>query len=117
MFVDVALKIRSEKILTYSVPDNLESAVALGKRVLVPLGNRKIVGCILAVAESRDIKNPRAILDVLDPEPLFSGAGPGILPLGGRLLFLPGREARIRNHPGKRLREKRKVCQPDGPGT
>ena len=74
MFVDVALKIRSEKVLTYSVPDNLASAVALGKRVLVPLGNRKIVGCILAVAESRDIKNPRAILDVLDPEPLFSGA-------------------------------------------
>ncbi len=71
MFVLVALKIRSEKILTYSVPENLRNNASFGKRVLVPLGNRKAIGCILEVRDSCDINNPRDIADVLDPDPLF----------------------------------------------
>jgi primosomal protein N' (replication factor Y) len=71
MFILVALKIRSEKILTYSVPEHLRNNAAFGKRVLVPLGSRKTIGCILEVKDSCDIENPRDILDVLDPEPLF----------------------------------------------
>lgn len=72
MFVQVALNIRSEKILTYSVPEELRNITSLGKRVLVPLGNRKTIGCVLEVLDSSDVEKPRSILEVLDPEPLFS---------------------------------------------
>ncbi|MEN6464919.1 MAG: primosomal protein N' [Syntrophaceae bacterium] len=71
MFVQVALNIRSERILTYSVPEKLRNITMLGKRALVPLGNRKAIGCILDVLDSCDVENPRDILDILDPEPLF----------------------------------------------
>jgi len=71
MFVLVSLKIRSEKLLTYSVPEKLRNNAAFGKRVLVPLGSRKIIGFILDIKDSCDIENVRDIIDVLDPEPLF----------------------------------------------
>lgn len=71
MFVQIALNIRSERLLTYSVPGDLRNNAAPGKRVVVPLGSRKAIGCIIELKETCDIQNPRDILDILDPEPLF----------------------------------------------
>jgi len=71
MFVRVALNLRSAATLTYSVPEHLRNAAIVGKRALVPLGGRKAIGCILETLGSCDVDNPRDILDILDPEPLF----------------------------------------------
>ncbi len=47
MFVRVAIPIPSAKAFTYAVPGTFVSAVALGKRVLVPFGKRRVTGCII----------------------------------------------------------------------
>jgi primosomal protein N' (replication factor Y) len=59
--------------LTYRVPSTLASEVRPGKRVLVPLGRRRVTGLVTALAacapegiECRDID------DVLDAEPLLT---------------------------------------------
>lgn len=71
MFINVALKIRTEKLFSYSVPEKLQPLAAVGKRVLVPLGGRKAIGCVLEISDSSPIANTREIINVLDPEPLF----------------------------------------------
>ncbi len=57
---------------TYRVPSRFQQNVAVGKRVLVPFGRRKLTGYVLgqakATPEPRQIKN---IIDVLDETPLF----------------------------------------------
>ena len=49
MFVRVAIAIPSPKTFTYTVPENHVSAVAVGKRVLVPFGKRHVTGFILEI--------------------------------------------------------------------
>ncbi len=70
-FVRVAVKIRADKNFTYSVPEKFRKDVEKGKRVLVPLGRRKVIGCILETLACSDVDSPRDIVDVLDSEPLF----------------------------------------------
>jgi primosomal protein N' (replication factor Y) (superfamily II helicase) len=73
MFVRVAIAIPSPKTFTYTVPENHVSAVAVGKRVLVPFGNRRVTGFILEVlAETVCDQTVKEILDLPDPEPLFN---------------------------------------------
>jgi Primosomal protein N'' (replication factor Y) - superfamily II helicase len=72
MLVSVAINIPSEKTFTYSVPAEFEQEIAVGKRVLVPLGNRKITGYILGSLEVADRKETRDIIEVLDIAPLFN---------------------------------------------
>ncbi len=71
MFVSVAVAIPSEKTFSYAVPETLEKSVAVGKRVLVPFGRKRLTGYVLAVEEAPSVENVRDLLDVLDAEPLF----------------------------------------------
>jgi primosomal protein N' (replication factor Y) len=72
MFLRVAVNIPSEKVFTYSVPEELENDVLVGKRVLVPFGKRKMTGYILEVADSSEWDDTKDILEILDRDPLFS---------------------------------------------
>ena len=73
MFVRVAIAIPSPKTFTYAVPENHVSAVAVGKRVLVPFGNRRVTGFILEVLDETVCdQTVKEILDLPDPEPLFN---------------------------------------------
>jgi primosomal protein N' (replication factor Y) (superfamily II helicase) len=72
MFVRVAIPIPSEKIFTYAVPETLVPDVAVGKRVLVPFGKRRMTGFIIEItSEAACDQTIREILDLPDPEPLF----------------------------------------------
>jgi primosomal protein N' (replication factor Y) len=72
MFVRVAVPIPSAQTFTYAVPEAFVPAVAVGKRVLVPFGKRRVTGFILEVAnEAVCDQSLREILDLPDPEPLF----------------------------------------------
>ena len=71
MFVRVAVAIPSEKTFSYAVPEALEKSVAVGKRVLVPFGRKRLTGYVLAVEDAPSVENVRDLLDVLDDEPLF----------------------------------------------
>jgi len=47
MYINVAVSIPSAKPFTYAVPEGMENQIAVGKRVLVPFGNRKVTGYIV----------------------------------------------------------------------
>ena len=70
-YIDVAIALKIYHSFTYSVPENLSHFVSPGKRVLVPLGQRSVMGYILGVCERPNKKETKHILDVLDENPLF----------------------------------------------
>ena len=73
MFVEVIIPLALPKNYTWSVPDNLQSLVAVGKRVEVLLGKTKryagIIKKVLPTAPDSFI--PKPILQVLDEEPIL----------------------------------------------
>ncbi|HPQ45529.1 MAG TPA: primosomal protein N', partial [Syntrophales bacterium] len=72
MFVNVAVSIPSAKPFTYAVPDGMEPQIAIGKRVLVPFGKRKLTGYIVESTASTEVQSVKDIIEVLDAEPLFN---------------------------------------------
>jgi primosomal protein N' (replication factor Y) (superfamily II helicase) len=74
MFVSVAVNIPTDRTFVYRVPSDLEPAVALGKRALVPFGGRTLTAFILEVLSASDFPKTKDLIRVLDAEPLFSPA-------------------------------------------
>lgn len=72
MFVRVAVPIPSTKTFTYSVPGYLETSAALGKRVLVPFGKKRLTGWIIETLSAAPEQTVREIIDLPDPEPFFN---------------------------------------------
>ncbi|MCD6486230.1 MAG: primosomal protein N' [Syntrophobacterales bacterium] len=72
MYISVAVSIPSAKPFTYAVPDGMENQIAVGKRVLVPFGKRKVTGYIVGSTPSTEIKSIKSIIELLDTEPLFN---------------------------------------------
>lgn len=71
MFINVALNIPADKLFTYEVPSNLQSLIAVGKRVFVPFGNRKRTGFITGINASSPVEKTKQVSEILDEEPLF----------------------------------------------
>ncbi len=75
MRLEVAVAAPLWQTLTYLFAgDNDECAgvIPVGKRVLVPLGNRRVTGYVLGLLPDEDVGyRLRAVIEVLDPEPLF----------------------------------------------
>lgn len=70
--VDVAIPAPVYHAFTYLVPAELQSAIAVGKRVLVPFGHRRLTGYVLGPAtQNPDKTTIKSVLDVLDEKPLF----------------------------------------------
>lgn len=86
LIAKVAVLLPFDRILDYRVPAELEDAVRIGTRVLVPLGARSVTGCVVGLAPSKDgcargrgteTEAPwvyKDIAEVLDEEPLFEPA-------------------------------------------
>ena len=71
MFVKVAVPIPSVEVFTYAVPNDFVSAAALGMRVLVPFGKKRLTGWIIGTTSAMPDQKIREIIDLPDPEPLF----------------------------------------------
>lgn len=70
--VQVALPIHSERLFLYSVPNRFRQGIATGKRVFVPLGNRKAIGYVVGDGGKRKVDfELKDIIDILDELPLF----------------------------------------------
>ena len=69
--IDVAVALPMHQTYTYAVPPELTDMVAVGKRVLVPFGNRRVTGYILGPGQSPPPKGVKTIIDVMDQSPLF----------------------------------------------
>ncbi len=70
-FVDVAPGLPLPKTLCYQAPESLRDDIEVGKRVLVPLGNRKITGYVVGFHGENEILDIKDVLYVLDDSPLF----------------------------------------------
>ena len=73
-YIEVAVALPVFQTFTYSAPESLAAFVAIGKRVLIPFGRRRITGYVLAPIQGLDQKEIKAVLDVLDDQPLFPSA-------------------------------------------
>jgi primosomal protein N' (replication factor Y) (superfamily II helicase) len=71
MFVNVALNIPADKLFTYEVPSCLSDQIEIGKRVFVPFGRKKRTGVIVETINSCPLDNVKAIVEIMDEEPLF----------------------------------------------
>ncbi|MCX8045025.1 MAG: primosomal protein N' [Desulfobacterota bacterium] len=72
--LEVAVPLPLTSVFTYRIPEALGERVATGTRVLVPFGRRIITGYVLGEASSTPDAEIKDIIDILDPEPLFSSA-------------------------------------------
>lgn len=74
IFVDVILPLALPQLLTYSVPEEFETEVEAGKRVVVQLGRQRIYSAIIRTVHHNapadyEVKN---ILSVLDQHPVVN---------------------------------------------
>lgn len=69
-YADIILPLPLDGLFTYGVPTALESAMAVGKRVLCPLGKTKrYIGIVAAVHDRKPAFEIKNIVQVLDDEP------------------------------------------------
>ena len=57
--------------MTYEVPEPLYDQIAVGMRVLIPLGRRKVTGVVLELMQESPITGTRDILAALDERPIL----------------------------------------------
>jgi primosomal protein N' (replication factor Y) (superfamily II helicase) len=72
-FADVLLPLPLNQTFTYSIPEEMQSTVRIGSRVIVPLGNRKLYTAILVRIHSEKPLNflTKPILTLLDESPVL----------------------------------------------
>jgi len=73
LYAEIAVELPLDSTFTYSVPESLKGEAALGKRALVPFGNRTITGYIVATSSKApaEVKTLKPITDILDETPIF----------------------------------------------
>ena len=80
LYCDLAIPGAVDKLFTYSVPPELQSAIRRGIRVIASFGSRTVIGFIVetsarsqACAErGRSVPHIKPIQDILDSEPILS---------------------------------------------
>ncbi|MCP4718298.1 MAG: DEAD/DEAH box helicase, partial [Desulfobacteraceae bacterium] len=70
-YIDVSVTLPLDNTFVYKVPGHLKEQCAVGMRVLVPFGRRRVTGYILGEQENAGSYKIKKILDVLDDHPLF----------------------------------------------
>ena len=70
-YASVAVELPINKLFQYSIPGCFQHQIAVGKRVLVPFGQRKIVGCIVGLSEKAVVERIKPIEMLLDTCPSF----------------------------------------------
>ncbi|MBW6520794.1 MAG: primosomal protein N' [Desulfoarculaceae bacterium] len=72
MRLEVAVAAPLWQTLTYLFADDDSAGIPVGRRVLVPLGNRRVTGYVLGLLPEEDVGYKlRSVIEVLDQEPLF----------------------------------------------
>jgi primosomal protein N' (replication factor Y) len=76
-YAQIAIPLPVYQTFTYKIPESLQEEIAVGKRVLVPFGNRQMTGYLVNLIPSLDpnLLDPaslKEIIDVLDTEPILN---------------------------------------------
>ena len=75
MHIDVLVELQVKginKTFTYNVPSNLIKDIEIGKRVLVPFGNRKLEGFIVNINNNEIDYDIKDIIEVIDEYPVLN---------------------------------------------
>ncbi|MDD5218239.1 MAG: primosomal protein N' [Candidatus Omnitrophica bacterium] len=72
--VNIAVPLPIEGLYTYTVPHGMEDKARAGVRVRVPFKNRELIGYIVGDTQSETTARLKAILEVLDEEPVVSAS-------------------------------------------
>ena len=72
LFVDVAPLGPIPELLTYALPPEWQGLARPGMRVLVPLGERVVTGCIVAFQDTPPVHDAKFVLELLDDEPALT---------------------------------------------
>ncbi|MFA6078204.1 MAG: primosomal protein N' [Candidatus Omnitrophota bacterium] len=71
-FADIAVALPIDKLFQYKVPDAFSDEIGVGKRVFIPFGPRRVVGYVVGLSEDAEVKEAKAILSVIDKDPILS---------------------------------------------
>ena len=70
--VDIALYVPLDHTFTYLVSPELQSSAAIGKRAIVPFGNKYLTGVFVGMPATTTVSGLKPINDILDVKPTFS---------------------------------------------
>ena len=71
-FAQVCVNIPSDKLFTYQIPQQLIKKAEVGKRVLVPFRNRRLMGHIVELIDKTTLQECKEIINILDDSPIIS---------------------------------------------
>ncbi len=71
MYCDVSLSVPLEQSFTYRMPETLRHRVAVGCRVLVPFGARKLTGMVVKLHDVAAASPVKDVLRLVDEEPVL----------------------------------------------
>ncbi len=71
MYCDVSLPVPLEQSFTYRMPETLRHRVAVGCRVLVPFGARKLTGMVVKLHDVAAASPVKDVLRLVDEEPVL----------------------------------------------
>jgi primosomal protein N' (replication factor Y) len=69
MYATIALP---QGILTYSIPGEIERKLKVGCGVVVPIYKKRVFGYVISIEKKSEIKEVKAIISLLDEQPLIS---------------------------------------------
>ncbi|MBI1953047.1 MAG: primosomal protein N' [Candidatus Omnitrophica bacterium] len=124
-YAEVALGIRVPGTFDYRVPRAMAEKIFPGCRVWVPFRTRRLLGIVVGLPPSTQVRKLKEILEVLDPEPLLPKelidlgrwvAGRYLSAFGATLpIFLPGPLRRGRSQMKSREKEPSPLALPNVP--
>jgi len=71
-YAKVVLGLPVDVAFDYSIPQDLQKNITVGARVLVNFRNKKSVGYVVGLTQKSGIKNIKAIVGLIDEQPLLS---------------------------------------------
>ncbi|MFH0925783.1 MAG: primosomal protein N' [bacterium] len=74
-YVDLAINKPLRQLFTYSVPRHLKETIAIGKRVIAPFKNKKIIGYVIGIKDKPEVEPSvkiREIASIIDQEPIIN---------------------------------------------
>ncbi len=71
MIAKIALSIPLSDLYDYKIPDSLKRNLCIGDRVVVPYNHRTLIGVVVGIVESSNIKKLKYLVDQIDSLPLY----------------------------------------------
>ncbi|MFA5063444.1 MAG: primosomal protein N' [Candidatus Omnitrophota bacterium] len=72
LYAKVAVGLPVSGPFDYIVPDSLVSKIAVGKRVWVSFGPRRVTGYVVDLSKKSEVKNLKPVLELIDSFPILS---------------------------------------------